>query len=106
MRQRYAGCSDRLLTGTGLFRGVARIMGMTQYEVSFEIDSKSDAAAVRRLLAEIHDTMREELRRVRAGSADASEVLQAFETLREAAEQPAPGQLTIIYERYDDGFET
>lgn len=75
---------------------------MDRYEASFEIDSKTDAYATRRILEQIYNIIREESRSVREGTDDASELLDAFRTLRDAGKQPAPGSLTISYERYDD----
>lgn len=79
---------------------------MSRYEASFEIESKTDSYATRRILEQIYDTIREESRSVREGSDDASELLQAFSTLRDEAKRPAAGKLTVVYERYDDAFET
>lgn len=78
---------------------------MSQYEASFEIDSKSDSHAARRILEQVYDAVREESRTVRMDSDDASELLEAFKTLRDAAKHPAPGKLTITYEQYDDAFD-
>lgn len=78
---------------------------MSQYEASFEIDSKTDAYAVRRILEQAYNTVREESRSVREGSGDASELLQDFRTLRDAAKQPSAGKLTITYEQHDDEFD-
>lgn len=75
---------------------------MEQYEASFEIDSKTDSYAARRILEQMYDTIREESRSVREGSDDASELLQEFKTLRNAAKQPAAGKLTVTYERFDE----
>lgn len=80
-------------------------MGMSQYEASFEIDSKTDSYATRRVLERVYDTIREESRSVREGADDADELLREFRTLRDAAKQPTPGHLTITYERYDGEFE-
>lgn len=77
---------------------------MERYEASFEIDSKTDSYAVRRILERAYDTIREESQSVRDGSDDATALLEEFETLRDAAKRPAPGRLTIIYEQDDDGF--
>jgi hypothetical protein len=71
---------------------------MSQYEASFEIDSKTDSYATRRVLERVYDTVREE-------TDDADELLREFRTLRDAAKQPTPGRLTITYERYDGEFE-
>jgi len=75
---------------------------MSHYEATFEIDSKTDSYAARRILERTYDTIREESRSVREGSDDADELLEAFRTLRDAAKQPTAGKLTITYERYDD----
>ena len=79
---------------------------MSRYETSFEVDSKADSHAIHRLLEQVYDAVREESRTVREGSNDASELLQEFETLRNAAKEPSPGEIRIVYERYDDEFET
>jgi hypothetical protein len=78
---------------------------MSDYEASFEIDSKTDSYAARRMLEQVYDTIREESRSVRDGTDDADELLQAFRTLRDAAKQQTPGRLTITYEQYDGGFD-
>lgn len=75
---------------------------MSRYEASFEIDSKTDSYAARRILERVYDTVREESRSVRDGSEDTTTLLQEFKTLRDAAKRPATGKLTITYERYDD----
>ncbi|MDQ2055637.1 hypothetical protein [Halobellus sp. H-GB7] len=78
---------------------------MSQYKASFEIDSKTDSYATRRMLEQVYDTIREESRVVREGMDDADELLEEFRTLRDAAKQPTPGRLTITYEQYDGEFE-
>lgn len=78
---------------------------MSEYEATFEIDSKTDSYAARRILEQAYDTVREESRSVREGSDDASELLQEFKTLRDAAKHPTAGELTITYEQYDDEFD-
>ena len=78
---------------------------MVRYEASFEIDSKTDSYAARRILERVYDTIREESRSVREDTDDASELLQEFKTLRDAVKNPTPGRLTITYEQYDDEFE-
>lgn len=85
----------------GSYRGVEPTTHMSRYEASFEIDSKPDSYAARRILEGVYDTVREESRNVRDGS-DETTLLQEFETLRDAAKQPATGKLTITYERYDE----
>ncbi|WP_416841665.1 hypothetical protein [Haloferax sp. DFSO52] len=77
---------------------------MSQYEASFEIDSKTDSDAARRMLEKVYDTIREESRSVREGTDDADELLRAFQRLRDAAKHRTPGRLTITYEQYDDEF--
>jgi hypothetical protein len=78
---------------------------MSTYEASFEIDSKTDSYAARRVLERAYDTIREESRSIQEGKDTADELLGEFRTLRDAAKRPTPGRLTITYERYDDGFE-
>lgn len=78
---------------------------MDAFEATFPIESKSDAYAVERLLERVYDAVREESRTVREGSGDASGVLEEFRALREAARWPAPGKLTVVYERRDEPFE-
>ncbi|WP_026177989.1 MULTISPECIES: hypothetical protein [Haladaptatus] len=79
---------------------------MSRYEASFKIDSKTDSYAAHRILERIYDTIREESRSVREGTDDAHELLDEFQTLRDAAKQPTSGELTITLERDDDaGFE-
>lgn len=75
---------------------------MDRYEATFEIDSKTDSYAARRILEQAYDTIREESRSVREGSDDADVLLQEFKTLRDAAKQPATGTLTVTYERDDE----
>lgn len=76
---------------------------MRRYEATFEIDSKTDSYAVRRILERVYDTVREESQRVREGSDDGASLLREFETLRNAATEPAVGRLTITYERDEAG---
>jgi len=78
---------------------------MTRYEATFEIDSKTDSYATRRILEQAYNTIREESRSVRAGSEDADALLEGFETLRDAAKEPTAGRLTITYEQYDERFD-
>ncbi|SFF76514.1 hypothetical protein SAMN04488063_0194 [Halopelagius inordinatus] len=75
---------------------------MSRHEASFDIDSKTDSYAARRILEQAYDTIREESRSVREGTEDADALLREFEALRDAAKRPADGKLTITYERYDD----
>ncbi|WP_049986238.1 hypothetical protein [Halobellus rufus] len=78
---------------------------MSHYRASFEMNSKTDSYAARRILEQAYDTIREESRSVREGTDDADELLAAFRTLRDAAKRPTPGRLTITYEQYDGEFE-
>lgn len=78
---------------------------MSKYEATFEVDSKTDAYAVRKVLERTYDTVREESRSIRDGSEDADALLRAFEELKTAAEQPTPGTLTITYEKREGGFD-
>lgn len=75
---------------------------MARYEASFEIDSKTDSYAARRILEKAYDIVREESRSVREGTDDATTLLREFETLRDAAKRSTTGKLTIIYEPYDE----
>jgi len=78
---------------------------MSRHQASFEIDSKTDSYAARRILERVYDTIREESRSVREGTDDADELLETFRTLRDAAKRPTPGRLVITYEAYDTDFE-
>jgi hypothetical protein len=77
---------------------------VSRYQASFKIDSKSDSYAIRRILEKVYDTVREESRTVRENADDTTALLGEFETLRDAAQEPSPGELRIVYERYDDEF--
>ena len=78
---------------------------MSRHVASFEIDSKTDSYAARRILERVYDTIREESSSGREDSDDASELLESFKTLRDAAKRPTTGKLTITYEQYDPEFE-
>ena len=78
---------------------------MSQYEASFEIDSKTDSYAARRMLEQVYDTVREESRSVPERTDNAEELLEELRTLRDAAKQPTPGRLTITYEQFGGEFE-
>ena len=78
---------------------------MSSYEASFEIDSKTDSYAARRILEQVYDTIREESRSVREWSEDGDELLEEFQMLRDAARDQTSGRLTITYEQYDDDFD-
>lgn len=78
---------------------------MTRHEATYEINSRADERAVRRLLDRTYDTLREELREVGGDGGDRKDVLQEFETLRDAAKDPSSGRLTIVYESDDPAAE-
>jgi hypothetical protein len=78
---------------------------MDEHVAVFEIDSKKDAHAVERLMERMYDSLREESRTVRDGSSNSTEMLEQFETIRDATRRPAPGKLTVIYEPQDGEFE-
>ncbi len=78
---------------------------MTRHEAVFEIESRSDANAVWRLVEEFHDALREELRGTRNDDGSLDESLQQFERVREAARDPSPGTLTLVYEPREEPFE-
>ncbi len=78
---------------------------MDEHTAVFEINSKMDAHAVERLMERMYDSLREESRTVREGSNDSTEMLEQFETIRDATRRPTPGKLTVIYETRDEQFE-
>jgi hypothetical protein len=78
---------------------------MEEYEAVFEIDSKTDAHAVERLIERMYDSLREESRTLREGTSDSTEMLGQFETIRNATRRPTPGKLTVIYESRDEEFD-
>jgi uncharacterized membrane protein len=78
---------------------------MEEHEATFPIKSRADAHAVERLLAGLYDSVREESRTVREGTTDATETLEDFGALRDAARRVAPGRLTVVLEQRDEPFE-
>jgi hypothetical protein len=78
---------------------------MESHEATFEIQTKTDAFAVERLLEKVHDSMREESRTLGQGTGDRSDMLADFASLRDAAAGHSPGRLTVRYERADESFE-
>jgi|GEM_PF-1156299 len=78
---------------------------MPEHEATFEIESKSDAYAVQRLMDAIYDSLREESRTLREGSSDSTEMIGQFQAIRDAARQPSPGRLTVTLQQRADGFE-
>lgn len=78
---------------------------MDEYTAVFEVDSKSDAYAVERLMNGLYDSLREESRTLRKGSNDSTEMLSEFKAIRDAVQRPTPGKLTVIYESHGGEFE-
>lgn len=78
---------------------------MVRYEATFEVESRADAEAIRRLLERAYDTLREETREVYGDDPGQSEMLDEFEAIRDAARRSRPGKLTIRYDQQDDPFE-
>lgn len=78
---------------------------MEEQKAVFEVESKSDAYAVERLLNQLYDSLREESRTVRNGTGDSTEMLEQFEAIRDAARRQKPGKLTVVYEQRDEPFE-
>ncbi|MFC4359861.1 hypothetical protein ACFO0N_18095 [Halobium salinum] len=78
---------------------------MTNHEATFEIRSRADAHAVQALLERVYDTFREELRETGGLDARKQEALEAFETLREASQEPSRGTLTVVYDREGTGLD-
>ncbi|MDG5777328.1 hypothetical protein VB773_03155 [Haloarculaceae archaeon H-GB2-1] len=78
---------------------------MDEYEAKFEIDSKTDAYAVEKLLTRLYNALREETRTVRKETADSTEMLEQFKVVRDAAQDPKPGTLTVKFEQEDSSFD-
>jgi predicted trehalose synthase len=78
---------------------------MNEYKAVFEIDSKTDAYAVERLMNRMYNSLREESRTLRDGSNDSTEMLEQFEAIRDATRRPTRGRVTVIYESRDEEFE-
>lgn len=78
---------------------------MSQYEVTLEINSKSDAHAVRMLVEEIYDTLREEFREPGDAESTPMEMLQTLAEMRDASRRQASGSLTIVFEQHEGGFD-
>src|SRR6056297_2527830 len=75
---------------------------MAEYRAVFEIESKTDAYAVERMMDRLYDSLREESRTLREGSSDVTEMLEQFKTIRDAARRPRPGKVTLLYESRDE----
>ena len=78
---------------------------MDTHVAVFEVESKTDANAVERLMAQLYDSLREESRTVRDGSSDSTEMLAQFRTIRDATRTPTAGTLTVTYEARTEEFE-
>lgn len=78
---------------------------MSRHDATFEISSKTNAYAIRRLLEQTYDVVREEVARSDPDRGASDETLRAFETICEAMDRPAPGTLTLVYERDADEFD-
>ena len=78
---------------------------MVEHKATFEIESKSDAHAVERMLGSLYDSVREESRTVRKETSDSTKMLEQFESIRDAARRQKPGTLTVIYELENEPFE-
>lgn len=78
---------------------------MQEFTATFEIETRTDAHAVERLLARLHDTIREESRTLREGTEDSAAVMSQFASLRDAARRTRPGRLTIVFEQRDEAFD-
>ena len=84
-----------------LFAECVLRLRMSRHDATFEISSKTNAHAVRRLLEQTYDVVREEVAR-----SDFEEISGSpDETLCEAMDRPAPGTLTVVYERHAETFD-
>lgn len=52
-----------------------------------------------------YDVVREEVARSDPEGTSSDETLRAFEAVCEAMDTPAPGTLTVVYERHSEGFD-
>lgn len=71
---------------------------METFEASFDVESKTDAYAVERLLNQMYDSLREESRSLREGSSDSTDMLAQFEAMAAASQRRPRGSLTVRYE--------
>lgn len=78
---------------------------MSRHEATFEIESETDAHAVRLFAEQAYNTFREELQHPDRNDAPGNGTLRTLEAIREATRQPSPGSLTVIYERHGDTFD-
>ena len=78
---------------------------MEEYKASFDIESKTDAYAVERLTGTLYDSIREEARTIREDTADSTEMLEQFRSIRDAARKQTPGRLRVVYEQHEGEFD-
>lgn len=78
---------------------------MQKFEATFEVESKTDALAVERLMNRLYDAIREEARTLRMGTEDSTEMLSQFEAIRDASQRTRPGRLTVVFEQQDRDFD-
>ena len=78
---------------------------MEEYEAKFEIESSSDARAIERVLTRLYDSLREESRTTREGANSSTEMLEQFETLRDAARDHRSGTLRVVYTRDEEPID-
>lgn len=71
---------------------------MAEYTATFEIDSRSDARTVSRVLDDLHNRLREEDLRVREGETTVTRMLDEFRTLQNEVDSGATGRLVVTYE--------
>lgn len=71
---------------------------METYKATFEVESKTDAYAVERLLNQLYDSLREESRSLSAERSDSTDMLSEFEQLRDVSRKRPRGTLTVRYE--------
>lgn len=76
-----------------------------RFEATFDVDSRAEARAVRSLLGELYDTVREEFKTVYDHRTGEEEVLEDFRAIRDAGREESPGRLTIVYEREVEEFD-
>jgi hypothetical protein len=77
---------------------------MRRHEATFEITSRADADAVRRLTERLHDMLREETR-THDDEAATVEMLDAFASVRDATRASKPGVLRVQYDQDEESFE-
>jgi chitodextrinase len=71
---------------------------MSRYDATVTVSSETEAQAVKLVLEQAYNTLREETGTV----GNRSELLSRLEAVMAAAQQPRPGTLTISYEFDED----